>query len=319
MKVKITPKHWERFQHYKDRSPSWIKLHRQLLDDYEFHCLPVASRALAPLLWLLASEYRDGQIVGSVKQIAFRLHMAEPDFVAALDPLIQAGFFSIENDVDECKQAASTLLAPCLHDASAPLAERKQDASPEKERETETEIKTEIKTELPIESQSVCLPCASQKNTATQQKMSVVPADGDAALRAPPSAAADPRTELFSTGLSKLAAITGRTPNACRSLLGRWLKLVEDEAIHVVGLIEEAERNRIVDPVAWIERHLRVIIGKRGGKANGRYDTPDRDRSVGRAAERLAVEGISFGPRPQLAPVGEGPDIVRLLPKGRSG
>jgi DNA-binding NarL/FixJ family response regulator len=29
-------KNFERFQHYKDRSPPWIKLYNELLDDYEF-------------------------------------------------------------------------------------------------------------------------------------------------------------------------------------------------------------------------------------------------------------------------------------------
>jgi transposase InsO family protein len=33
----------KRIQHYKERSPRWIKLHRKTLDDYEFQCLPLAS------------------------------------------------------------------------------------------------------------------------------------------------------------------------------------------------------------------------------------------------------------------------------------
>ena len=50
-------KSWDRFQHYRDRNPPWVKLHKQFLDDFDFHSLPVASRALAPMLWLLASEH----------------------------------------------------------------------------------------------------------------------------------------------------------------------------------------------------------------------------------------------------------------------
>ena len=49
-------KGWARFQHYKHRRPPWIRLYRELLDDVTWHRLPVASRALAPMLWLLASE-----------------------------------------------------------------------------------------------------------------------------------------------------------------------------------------------------------------------------------------------------------------------
>jgi hypothetical protein len=69
--------------------------------------------------------------------------------------------------------------------------------------------------------------------------------------------ASDPRTTLFRSGLETLARITGKTPNSCRSLVGRWLADVSDEAIHVLGAIEEADRNRVADPVAWITRALK--------------------------------------------------------------
>lgn len=117
----LTPKNWSSFQHYKDRAPAWIKLHKGLLDDFEFCCLPVASRALAPFLWLLASEYEDGKITASLEELAFRLRMMKAELAEALHPLIEKGFF----------------------DASEPLAERKQAASLEKERETEGERETE--------------------------------------------------------------------------------------------------------------------------------------------------------------------------------
>ena len=35
-------KNWAEFQHYRTRRPPWIKLHRGLLDDYAWHCLPEA-------------------------------------------------------------------------------------------------------------------------------------------------------------------------------------------------------------------------------------------------------------------------------------
>lgn len=120
--MSLTPKNWHEFQHYKDRSPAWIKLHRGLLDDYEFSRLPVASRALAPLLWLLASEYADGKITASTDEIAFRFRTTERELVAALKPLIDKGFFIT---------------------ASAVLADCKRGASPEKKEEEEREIEEE--------------------------------------------------------------------------------------------------------------------------------------------------------------------------------
>jgi len=91
--VSITPKEWKSFQHYKERRPPWIKLHRILLDNIEFLRLPVASRALAPMLWLYAAEFDEGTITASFEDIAFRLRMSDADFMAALKPLLDKGFF----------------------------------------------------------------------------------------------------------------------------------------------------------------------------------------------------------------------------------
>lgn len=109
----VAPKSWGDFQHYKDRSPPWIKLHKTLLDNYEYQCLPVASRALAPMLWLLASDHERGEIDAAPKKLAFRLRMTEREVTDALKPLIDNGFFSvIQGDGDA-------------------LAGRKQGADPE--------------------------------------------------------------------------------------------------------------------------------------------------------------------------------------------
>lgn len=124
--ARLITKNWVDFQHYKDRAPPWIKLHKHLIDDFEFQCLPVASRALAPMLWLLASEEMDGSIDYNVKKIAFRLRMTEVDFVDAAKPLINSGFFVL---VSDCADCASELLAECLS---------------REETETETETEEEL-------------------------------------------------------------------------------------------------------------------------------------------------------------------------------
>jgi hypothetical protein len=121
--MKLIPKNWNTFQHYRDRCPPWIKLHREILNDKEFMCLPLASKAIAPLLWLLASESKDGQFDASTDELSFRLRITNKEVEEGLKPLINNGFF-----ID-----ASTMLAPCL-----------QVARPEREteRETETEKNT---------------------------------------------------------------------------------------------------------------------------------------------------------------------------------
>lgn len=49
-------KNWENFQHYKDRNPPWIKLHNQLLDNYEFELLGDSSKGHLLCIWMLASR-----------------------------------------------------------------------------------------------------------------------------------------------------------------------------------------------------------------------------------------------------------------------
>lgn len=65
-------KNWEEFQHYKDRNPPWIKLHRTLLDDYEFSRLQDASKAHLILIWLFASQ-RDGLVPDDPKFLKMKL------------------------------------------------------------------------------------------------------------------------------------------------------------------------------------------------------------------------------------------------------
>jgi hypothetical protein len=127
--MSITPKDWARFQHYKNRAPSWIKFHRSLLDNYDYARLPVASRALAPMLWLLASEYDDGKITATVEEIAFRLRTSVAELTEALTPLIQSGFFNASDEQAERYQPASTPLAECLPRVRGEEEEEK-DAAP---------------------------------------------------------------------------------------------------------------------------------------------------------------------------------------------
>ena len=103
----LKPKNWTRFQHYKDRRPPWIKLYRSLLDDRVFMCLPVASRALAPMLWLLASDHESGEIQGELVDIAFKLRMTDNELALALKPLISNGMFDDDSNVlASCFQVA---------------------------------------------------------------------------------------------------------------------------------------------------------------------------------------------------------------------
>jgi hypothetical protein len=119
-------KNWQKFQHFKDRRPPWIKLYRDVLDDREWHRLDPAAAKTLVMLWLIASE-DDGNLPDT-ETIAFRLRTSEQAVTEAISKLSHwVEQVDITND-------------------TAVISGRYQDDSPEKrreERETEEEKETE--------------------------------------------------------------------------------------------------------------------------------------------------------------------------------
>ena len=76
----IQIKNWKKFQHFKNRRPPWIKLHRDVLDDHDINLISDRHFSFLIKLWLLASEDRDleGKLP-EIKAIAWRLRMPEKD------------------------------------------------------------------------------------------------------------------------------------------------------------------------------------------------------------------------------------------------
>ncbi len=103
----IIIKGWETLQSYKDRKPLWIRLHKTLLDDFEFHSMSADARALLPMLWLLASEDKDpksGRIPLNIERIAFRLRLDVAVLRKALDECQTFGFIVCNESVTEVLQ-----------------------------------------------------------------------------------------------------------------------------------------------------------------------------------------------------------------------
>ena len=113
-------KNWNKFQHFKDRNPPWIKLYRDLLNDPDWHNLDGESAKTLVMIWLLASESKDGELPSNDK-IAFRLRISE----------------------SQLKQKLTKLSGWLYQDDINVISERYQDDAPETE--TETERETEVK------------------------------------------------------------------------------------------------------------------------------------------------------------------------------
>lgn len=97
MRAFVRVKNFERFQHYRDRSPPWIKLYNDLLDDYEFGLLQDASKMHLVAIWLLASR-SDNRVPADPAWISKRINATDH---VDLSRLVSAGFIDI---VDEDNQ-----------------------------------------------------------------------------------------------------------------------------------------------------------------------------------------------------------------------
>lgn len=159
--MNLIPKNWENFQHYRDRNPLWIKLHKNLLDDRKFQSLPLAARALAPMLWLIASESAEGIFNGDVEEIAFRLRDTEKNISVALDTLIKAGFFLV------VQPASNTLSTPEQVDS---LEKRREETEKEKRREEAPQCGFTPPEWINLEHWTVWHQCKKRRNATDGQK-----------------------------------------------------------------------------------------------------------------------------------------------------
>jgi hypothetical protein len=100
-------KNFEKFQHYKDRAPPWIKLYNGLLEDYEFGGLPDASKMHLIAIWLLASR-SDNKIPFDPKWVSNRINATEPVDLALL---AKRGFIIVDQGEEP---SDSKPLAECL-------------------------------------------------------------------------------------------------------------------------------------------------------------------------------------------------------------
>lgn len=113
-------KNWSKYQHYKRRTPPWIKLHRSILEDHDWHKLdPVASKMLV-MCWLIASE-DDGNLP-PIEDLAWRLRMDEQ----ALEGVISRLNHWIEHD-------DSSLISNAKQDSPLESEESKEESESEKQ------------------------------------------------------------------------------------------------------------------------------------------------------------------------------------------
>lgn len=138
---------YRKTQHYRERRPPWVKLHGELLEDYEFQQLPDATKFHAIALTWLASR-TENKIPNDPQWVASKIGAHEP---VNLEALVRFKFLEPwQPRLTEPAQGEQMPLPPAemadesaggttaSDGASKMLAERYQPASPETEAEAET-------------------------------------------------------------------------------------------------------------------------------------------------------------------------------------
>lgn len=135
-------RNWQKFQHYKERNPVWVKAYVELLDNPEFLALPDAAKGQLFALWLLAAK-RSNRIPGDATALRVLLGATGKLYLAEL----QSGGWIEELDASSASTAASTPASkPASRLASKPASTAASEAAsasrasaPSREGETETE------------------------------------------------------------------------------------------------------------------------------------------------------------------------------------
>ncbi len=117
----IYVRNWDRFQHYKNRRPAWIKLHLDLQNNQEYLALTPSDRLLLQQVWMSAAEFGNGRVRADQSALRARANLKKGN----LETLNHAGFLDVR---------ASKALAEVL--------------APEQEVETEQEVEV-LSRELP--------------------------------------------------------------------------------------------------------------------------------------------------------------------------
>lgn len=277
----------------------WFRFYDDALDDEKVQLLPDSHfRAWVNLLCLASKN--DG-VLPPLEAIAFRLRKSLEDTSVLLDE-----FYARQ-------------LLDHVEVEDAPITYTPHNW---KERQYKSDVSTDRVKQFRKRERNVSLTVSETPpetdNREQIQKDSEANASGADAPR-------DFRAELFSRGLAKLASLTGKGPDACRSFVGKCLKAASDDAVVVLGLIEDAERNRVADPSAWIAARLKAT-GPPAAKPLTEFQRKQAETNDVRSHLRnLASSGGSgrsaagvlsddHGERSEAVRDGAG-SVVRLLPK----
>ena len=83
----------DQHQHYRDRSPPWIKLHAAILENYKFGALDDPAKAHVMQIWLLASRL-ENRVPYDPEWVGRRINATEP---VDLDQLLELDYIEMDD------------------------------------------------------------------------------------------------------------------------------------------------------------------------------------------------------------------------------
>lgn len=140
----IAIKNFKKFQHYKKRNPPWIKLHAELLTNWEFFQLSEPAQRHVMFLWVLASKHHN-RIPLDLPYITSTIHAKS---AVDVDELVRTGWIELREDARQrpetgkARKPVKRKKIASVVDASAPQADDKHGASA-LHKSTEVESETE--------------------------------------------------------------------------------------------------------------------------------------------------------------------------------
>lgn len=114
-------KNWEKYQHYNEDKPPWIKIYTELLDadNLLYSQLADASKLLLIHLWLLASRHGN-RIPYDLVWLQSRLNIRTR---ISLAPILDSGFIQL---IEELENGLGNLLSVSVSDDSFSVSHRKE-------------------------------------------------------------------------------------------------------------------------------------------------------------------------------------------------
>jgi len=100
---------WDKFQHYRDRDPVWIKTYTSLLSNPDYEALSLAARGTLHGLWMLYARAHQQLSTHQARNTLATNHGDASHFARTLESLNHAGFIEV---------SASRPLAGCYQLAS---------------------------------------------------------------------------------------------------------------------------------------------------------------------------------------------------------